>query len=192
MEEQNNEQPIVTVSSHVTHMAYVKFFWRWMLRYRKSFLVLLAVALLLLALSFWENLTFESLFLARQFLIFLPWIGVFYMVSRYGSHREMYEAKTAYAFYENRLRSHCVVLGTMHYKVTPYERFAAAVETKSAFYLMLPARKIKRYSSYRGDNYDPDPYGTSVILDKKHLTEEQATVLRELFTRKFGEKFKAL
>jgi len=189
MEINASEQPIVALSVSVTPKTYYKFFWHWMLRFRKSYffylalLLLLFALLVLLALSARGSLS-DVIYLAALF----PTILLANIPSRYGRHREMYQAETLYGFYEDHLKSRCTVMGTLHYRATPYENYTLAIETKSAFNLLLPARKFMRNANC--DYYDPDPYGTSAILAKDQLTAEQQQALRELFARKFGEKFK--
>jgi len=192
MEDQTNEQPLLMLTSRVTHKEYIKFFWRWMLRYRKGYIGLLAFMLVFLVLyitaAVWHKRKYgDSLFSGASLWAFWPTITVL-LISRYARQREMYQAETLFAFYEDHVKSRCAVLGTAHYKATFYENFASAIETKSAFYMMLHARKIIRGIS--NDYYDPDPYGASVILDKEQLSPEQQQALRTLFAVKFGEKFK--
>jgi len=190
MEEQNSAQPILMITNRVTPKAYEKFFMHWMRRRRKGYFIYWGIVLLLIAAGVFLGLVNEhygalsilSSFLVLCFTLYLP-------KRYYDNHREMYRSQTTYAFYEAHFYSSCDAMGTRHYKATPYVNCKAA-ETKSAFYLSLPARPFEAF--YWGDYFDPDPYGASAILDKRCLTEDQQQVLRELFARKFGEKFKAL
>jgi len=191
MDEQNNTQPILMLTSRVTQKAYTKFFFHWMSCNRKGYLISLAIVVLLLvflmALLTWRIIDGSNdyvpfLFLPLYFIkSLLP--GRFYYM-----HREMYRSLTYYAFYEAHLYASCDVMGTRHYKATPYKHFTAG-ETKSAFYLYCAVKRTPQ-PPYADEFIDPDPYGASVILDKEQLSPEQQEALRALFAEKFGEKFK--
>ena len=186
--EGSNGQPIVTASCRLTRKAYRRFFFHWLLDNRKSYYVSLSFCLLI-------SVAFAYFYLKDNGLygfLFLFWLFFIFLLPKrhFDQHREMYEAETIYVFFEDHLRSRCAAMGTIHYKATPYENFSAAAETKSAFYLTLRIRKPELYC-WR-DQYDPDPYNASVILDKQCLTDGQAAALRDLLARKFGEKFRSL
>jgi len=187
METNTTEQPIVTLSVNVMPKTYIKFFFHWMRRYRKSYFVLMALYALLLALTviLWRIIDGADMY----FPLFLIMLLVQSYLPRHfhDNHREIYRSQTTYAFYEAHFYTSCDARGTKHYKATPYANCQAA-ETKSAFYLSMHARRFERF--YWGDYFDPDPYNASAILDKQYLTEEQQRALRELFKRKFGPNFK--
>ena len=185
------ERPIITVKqAWITQRLYSRFFRQWMLRYHKASIAAQSVALVifigLLAAALWVlrarlleaafPLTLVSFVLINN--LFAP---------RYVRKRELYYADTDYDFGETCVYSRRMILGTLHSKVTPYEKFGSAIETKAAFFLFMPRRRV-RYA----DKFDPDPYGANVILDKQALPPEQQQALRELFARKFGERFKGM
>ncbi|MCL1952302.1 MAG: YcxB family protein [Oscillospiraceae bacterium] len=81
--------------------------------------------------------------------------------------KAMFAVECHYSFFAERL-----IAEVPHYHcAVGYAHYTEARESKSSFYLKKPE-------------------GTYVQLPKKCFTDEQAAALRELFARKFGEKFK--
>lgn len=73
-----------------------------------------------------------------------------------------------YVFYED-----CLTMETKHYSGKfNYDYYIGASEHKTAFYLMHAAEHIS--------------------LPKKHFSQQQQQLLRELFACKFGENFKGM
>jgi len=183
------EQPIVTLSVSVTQKAYRKFFWHWIWHNRKGYCVSLAISFLMLMLFMvlFAWLDRDNAHRYVWYMYLLIFLLQAYSSSRlYNQHQAMYRKQTTYAFFEDHFSSRCDAMGTRHYKATLYASCKAA-EAKSAFYLYYDRKRAR--PPYGGESVDPDPYNASAILDKEYLTEEQQQALRELFARKFGEKF---
>ena len=182
------EQPIVTVTAQVMRKTYRRFFFHWMARMRPWYYAYLAICLLSLVAIVW--ITFSdfgshassalSFFLILMMLVLPP-------KRYYDMHREMYLDTREYIFYQEHFTMRCDTVYTIDLKTTTYSPCKAS-ETKSAFYLLLLARPFEAF--YWGDYFDPDPYCISVILDKRYLAPDQIDALRDLFSRKFGEKFR--
>jgi len=83
-------------------------------------------------------------------------------------------------FYESYLFFFYTALGMLAQKGIPYT-VCLAQETSDTFYVQFPAE--------RNGQRNANPYYDCIILEKQKLTPEQAETLRELFTRKFGDKF---
>jgi len=126
---------------------------------------------------------FLSIFLALISMLFILFIVAFRKVKK--DFKQAIESTCA--FYESYLFLSYTALEILVQKGIPYS-VCLAQETQDAFYLQYPTEPNTGRNSLRlaNTNYD------NVILDKQQLTEEQQQALRELFARKFGEKFKSI
>jgi len=182
-----NEQPIVEITVHTDYESFKAFSRdltkRWIVRCMLGLAATLALGTLcgFLLTSDWGIIEVER---SRWFwTIFSVWaafaLGYFaYVVhatihsrslDAYKKYKDIYKQQRHYAFYENHL-----YLQMPHNNQTvDYVFYAEARETKAAFYLKT---KLDEH----------------VQFPKEHLSNDQATALRELFARKFGENFKGL
>ena len=186
MEEQRQDQPIVEVSSDVSRKAYRSFYWRWMSCHRKGYLVAIAIMSLFLAAMLCLLFVKPEPEMSYLSIMLIPagW-QLWYCFSE---HRAVYRTTTTYAFYEAHVVLRRQIKGVLQSNVVTYDR-CAAFETKTAFCVYPLTQKVSAY--IRGwEYYTPDPYGVSVILDKRCLAPEQQQALRALFARKFGDKYK--
>ena len=168
------EQPIIEALILIDEGDYKSCHWYWM-RKEKPWLLwvnaLLWIAFLLICIYFFVS----TYYLYGAVLLALALVLNVQRITApgryYKKNRAAFDAQRVYAFYEDCLFTKISDRGSDSEITSQYSRYLRAEETKTAFYLKTPDK-----------NY--------VNLPKKCFSEEQIDVLRELFGRKFGEKFK--
>jgi len=182
MEEQNSGQPIVEITKQPDYKAYRKFYW-FSAKFRPiawfGWLVLASVPVWWIYNygPEWMNKYHQENIIELSFLLFfVPYIAL--VAAHCTTPRRLFRQykksqplTTTTAFFEaqftyrassqNRSASGCV----------GYESINRAYETRDAFYL----------------KYDDKNWG---FHPKKFFAPGQAEILRELFARKFGKRFK--
>jgi len=167
-------EPVVEVTIQIgldDYMAYIRY-WRRRERPWIPWLRGLYTALILLV-SVW-NFASMKILGGIILLVFGTAFAIMFFTEparAFKKNRAAYDAHAVYAFFEDHL---CVLVsdrGADSQITAQYSRYLWAAETNTAFYLKTPDK-----------NY--------INLPRHCFTDEQAQALRELFTRKFGERFK--
>ena len=204
MSQEHTEQPIVTITTRIDYEEYKRYVKHIHLKLKglgKSALTLLLLAglisLLIVEIKFIMVIFAKAVgevskaafvkpaligllvgtgaFLLLYMAVTLLGVnGAFQKLKRfYKTNQCVYEADCIETFYEEYLTNHKEFPGCIDDIQFRYEYFSQGVETETAFYLEFAMDK-QRHS----------------ILPKKCMTEDQITALQELFTRKYGKKFK--
>ena len=192
MDEQNNEQineqPIVSLNTRVDFEDYRAFYWFATLRGRRRVQLCVSAAITLAMLGFaawwlYGCFVYGETELLPHGLFFVA-CAVFLIVVRVRMPRIGYKRMLRvspepkgrdYAFYEDHLVCSAETAHGVDQSTARYEKYAAAIETVTAFYLEI--------------NEKPARY---VVIPKRYLAPEQIEQLRGLLMRKFGEKFKGM
>ena len=177
MEEQRKEQPIVEVSILADKQDYKRYYWYWIFRERPWYPALsLLYCIILFLYAAWKVLTLgaDGWYYALIPLLVFPIFAVLLMTKpgrHYRRHRDSFDTGAIYSFFEDHFSVRISEKDSQTYIDAGYERYLWVAETASAFYLKKANRDY-------------------VYFPKKCFAEEQTAALRELFARKFGEKFK--
>jgi len=196
MDEQTTEQPIVEITTRLDYEEFKKYARYVHLRTKNIllsilsivlyptfiFLFLLPVVAVLHALGIelpdaalpgilWGLYSFSALFF--MFFLYISVMEFRAAIRSYKKHQRYHEADSHEVFYEEFIHTHMELPEITSDHQIRYSYYAEAIETKSAFYLTL--------------THDKNQHG---IFPKKYITEDQTAALRDLFARKFGERFK--
>jgi hypothetical protein len=168
------EQPVVEFAVKIAYEDYKKYYWFWMWSERKRYFWYIGIwSLLCIAVDF---LAFASSrpwhFLLALLVLIAIWVMRLTEPKRiYKRSHAAFSALASYAFFEDHLHVLINDKDADHETVARYDRYEKAVETAHAFYLKTPNKGY-------------------INLPKRFMTDRQIPALRELFTRRLGEKFK--
>ena len=195
--EPTTEQPIVTITTRIDYEAY-KLYAKHMRLKSKAFastvrsyavfLPILAAAIVGLCLIVKTDYDLLGTILIGLTSGIWVVLLLFFLFMLYAHHKSLqgemkffkkyqrlHEADCVETFYEEYLTNHRELPEFIDDTLYRYEYYTQGVETETAFYLETAM--------------DDQRHG---IFPKKYMTEDQATALRALFTRKYGDKFKGM
>ena len=182
MEEQNNAQPIVEVTVELDRESHRRFAWFAWFHWPQSIATLIFVFVFLPAALVGIYIAafsrpsaalagaasgISAMFIYCVVLILTHPRRAFLKIEK------QCPTPNTFTFFDSHVEARGGTQYTQGTEQMQYELFVKAYETAHAFYLVLRVPKDKAF-----------------LLDKKFFDDEKVAALRELFARKFGEKFK--